>query len=89
MDKFLQEIKEKDLAPLWEVYQDLVLNEPGRSESSLMWKWAEVLPLIEKSATLVKGHDADHRVLLLKNPNFENKITTTTNILAAFQCVLS
>jgi gentisate 1,2-dioxygenase len=87
MEAFLKEIKEHDLAPLWEVYEDIVLREPARSEESMIWRWSEMLPLIEKSAELVQGNHADHRVLILKNPKLEDKMATTTNILAAFQCV--
>ena len=86
MDEFLQKIRAHDLAPLWEVYDKIVTNEPSHSEPSVIWKWTEILPLIEKSATLVHGRDADHRVLMLKNPKFNDKIATTTNILAAYQC---
>ena len=87
MDAFLREIKEHDLAPLWEVYEKIVLNEPSHSEPSIIWKWSEMLPLIEKSAELVQGSHADHRVLMLKNPELGGKMATTTNILAAYQCV--
>ncbi len=87
MDGFLKEIQEYDLAPLWKIYEDIVLAEPGRAEPSVIWKWQEMLPLIEKSAQLVHGSDADHRVLILKNPNLDSKLATTTNILANFQCV--
>ena len=87
MDTFLKEVQAHDLAPLWEVYENIVLNEPSRSEPSIIWKWTEMLPLIEKSAELVQGSHADHRVLILKNPKFDGKMATTTNILAAFQCV--
>ena len=87
MDEFLKEIQEHDLAPLWEMYENIVVSEPSRSENSMMWKWREMLPLINKSAELVQGDHADHRVLILKNPKLKDKIATTTNILAAFQCV--
>lgn len=87
MDAFLQEIKQNDLAPLWEVYEKLVMNEPNRAEPSAIWKWDEMLPLIEKSAVLVQGKSAEHRVLILNNPNLDAKMATTSNIVAAYQCV--
>ena len=87
MDEFLREIRSHDLAPLWEVYDKIVTNEPSHSELSVIWKWNEILPLIEKSAELVRGNHADHRVLMLKNPNLDRKMATTTNIIAAYQCV--
>ncbi len=87
MKKFLEDIQKSDLAPLWQMYENIVVNEPHRMEPSVMWKWQEMLPLIEKSAELVQGKDADHRVLMLKNPHLEGKVATTTNIIAAYQCV--
>ena len=88
MDAFLKDIKNNDLAPLWEMYENIVVNEPNRAEPSVIWKWDEMLPLIEKSAELVQGENADHRVLMLKNPHLDGKVATTTNIIAAFQCVI-
>jgi gentisate 1,2-dioxygenase len=88
MKEFLEDIQNNDLAPLWEMYANLVVDEPNRAEPSMIWKWSEMLPLIEQSAELVKGKDADHRVLMLKNPHLEGKVATTSNIIAAYQCVL-
>ena len=87
MDAFLEDMQRNDLAPLWEIYEQLVIDEPNRAEPSVMWKWDDMLPLIENSADLVKGAAADHRVLILKNPHLDGKMATTTNIIAAYQCV--
>jgi gentisate 1,2-dioxygenase len=90
MDKqeFVNSLSGSNLAPLWEVYEKLVINEPARTEPSVLWKWAEMAPLIEQSAELVHGKDADHRVLLLNNPHLDGPPLTTSHIIAAFQCVL-
>jgi gentisate 1,2-dioxygenase len=88
MKEFLEDIQKNDLAPLWEMYENIVVDEPNRAEPSVIWKWDEMVPLIEKSAELVQGKNADHRVLMLKNPHLDGKIATTTNIIAAYQCVL-
>ena len=87
MKEFLEEIQAGNLAPLWEIYEDLVVDEPNRAEPSVIWKWDDMLPLIERSAELVHGKDADHRVLILKNPHLERGMATTSNIVAAYQCV--
>lgn len=87
MEAFLEDIEKNDLAPLWELYEKIVVNEPNRSEPSFIWKWEEMLPLIETSAELVHGKSAEHRVLILKNPGLDGKAATTSNIVAAYQCV--
>ena len=50
MEQLLQDMQQNDLAPLWEMYRDLVMDEPSRAEPSVMWKWDDMLPMIEKAA---------------------------------------
>ena len=78
----------QNLAPLWDVYENLVVPEPFKAEPSFGWSWNETLPAIEEAGDKVKGHLADHRVLLLKNPGLEGRVATTTNIIAGIQCVM-
>ena len=85
---YLNTIATNNLAPLWENYENLVMNEPNRSEPPMIWKWQEMAPMVEKSAELVTGQEADHRVLIMKNPHLDGRMATTTNIVAAYQCVM-
>lgn len=78
----------QNLAPLWDVYENLVVPEPFKAEPSFGWSWNETLPAIEEAGDKVKGHLADHRVLLLKNPGLEDRVATTTNIIVGIQCVM-
>ncbi len=78
----------QDLAPLWDMYHDLVVSEPGRQEPSMHWSWETLGPVVALSTEQVMGKDADHRVLLLKNPHLPGPPKTTTNIIAGVQCVL-
>ena len=87
-ETFLTEIRQNRLAPLWEIYQTLVIEEPNRVPPPVIWKWSEMLPLIEKSADLVTGEAADHRVLILDNPHLDGPPATSPTIVAAYQCVL-
>ena len=47
-----------------------------------------MVPVIEKSANLVTGEAADHRVLILDNPHLDGPPATSPTIVAAYQCVL-
>ena len=87
-NSYLKAIAENNLAPLWEIYENLVVDEPNRAEPPVIWKWNEMAPVVEKSADLVTGKDADHRVLIMKNPHLAGRMATTTNIVAAYQCVM-
>jgi gentisate 1,2-dioxygenase len=88
MEDLYRGMEASSLAPLWDMYKNLVTREPARSEPSRLWRWAEVLPTVERAAETVKGELADHRVLLLRNPAFQPRMLTTTNLIAGFQCVM-
>ena len=47
-----------------------------------------MVPVIEKSANLVTGEAADHRVLILDNPHLDGPPATSPTIVAAYQYVL-
>lgn len=81
-------MQRQSMAPLWDLYTNLVTREPVRSEASRIWKWTEYLPAVLRAAETVKGELADHRVLLLKNPDAPGKMATTTNLIAGIQCVM-
>ena len=87
-ETFLTEIGQNRLAPLWKIYQTLVIEEPNRVPPPVVWKWSEMVPVIEKSANLVTGEAADHRVLILDNPHLDGPPATSPTIVAAYQCVL-
>jgi gentisate 1,2-dioxygenase len=78
----------QSLLPLWEIYQRVVTDEPSMDVASHHWRWADLSPAVDLSVKTVQGRDADHRVLVLKNPNLPGGVATTNNILAAVQCVL-
>ena len=76
------------LLPLWEVYDKVVTKEPSPDASSHMWAWRDIGPAVAITTRTVMGHDADHRVLVLKNPHYVGRVATANNILGAVQCVL-
>jgi len=78
----------QSLAPLWDMYTQLVTRQPSRPEPSRVWKWDAYLPAVLRAAEAVTGELADHRVLLLKNPDAPGKMATTTNLIAGIQCVM-
>ncbi len=52
------------------------------------WSWETLEPVVALSTEQVTGKDADHRVLLLRNPHLPGPPKTTANIIAGIQCVL-
>jgi len=81
-------MQRQGLLPLWEIYQKVVTREPSADIPSVHWRWRDLQEAVDLSVRAVTGHDADHRVLVLKNPHIPAGVATTHNILAAVQCVL-
>lgn len=76
------------LLPLWEIYEKVVTHQPSLDAPAHLWKWSDLQPAVDLTLKTVHGKDADHRVLVLKNPHYRDRVTTANNILGAVQCVL-
>ena len=81
-------INTHSLIPLWEVYEKVVTKAPSADVPSHVWKWRDLAPAMELAVRTVHGRDADHRVLVMRNPHLAGRVATATNILGAVQCVL-
>lgn len=81
------EMERQSLIPLWEVYDRVVTHAPDVIPAH-HWRWADLAPAVDLTTKAVHGKDADHRVLVLKNPHYGARVTTANNILGAVQCVL-
>lgn len=88
METLYQEMGEKNLAPLWDIYEKLVVPEPFRAEPAFSWRWEDMSRPIQESGEKVQDELAAHRVLLMKNPGIPERVVTTTNIIAGIQCVM-
>ena len=78
---------DQGLTALWKVYDKLVTKEPSDAVPSHIWRWQDLAPVVGMAAASVTGHDADHRVLVLGNPNLKGRVASVTNIVGAIQCV--
>lgn len=83
-----REMEAQSLIPLWKVYERVVTHEPSLDAPPHHWRWQDLERAVKLTTELVHGHDADHRVLVLKHPKLAPRVATTNNILAAVQCVL-
>ncbi|MSQ70665.1 MAG: cupin domain-containing protein [Betaproteobacteria bacterium] len=81
-------MEKQSLIPLWEVYEKIVTREPSMAVPSHIWKWEELKEAVALTVKTVHGKDADHRVLVLKNPAMQGKPATATNMIGAVQCVM-
>lgn len=86
--EFYGRIKEKSLAPLWEVLKGLVPPEPRPTPLPHVWHYDAVRPDLLEAAKLVTAEEAERRVLVLENPAFPGKSRATSTLYAGIQIVL-
>ncbi len=82
---FLAEMAECAVLPLWDRYHELLKPEPCAPDPPFQWRWDALQGLIARAARDVSMKDAERRVLMLANPAFDGKATTTTNLFAGIQ----
>lgn len=82
---FMDSMAAQNILPLWDRYHDLLPNEPHPLDRPMLWRWRDMLPLIERAARDVDMAQAERRVLMLCNPAFDGKPFTTTNLFAGLQ----
>jgi gentisate 1,2-dioxygenase len=73
------------LQPLWLHYRRLVSLQPDCMEAPRLWRWADVEPAVTQASAEVRMEDAERRALILGNPDFNPRIQTTGNLIAAIQ----
>lgn len=88
MEELLSSMSERNLAPLWDIYEKVVTREPRGMEPSHLWEWETLVPALKLAGESVTGKFAERRVLLLAHPFFADRIATTHNLLSGVQCVL-
>lgn len=85
MEEFHAEMEQANLQPLWDRYDNLLVEEPAAQDPPMLWRWADLQPFIDRAARDVSMDQAERRVLMLVNPAFEGKVVTTTNLFAGMQ----
>ena len=81
-------IEKHDFAPLWEVYHDLIPDEPVTPCKPALWKWAEARPYLMEAGRLITAKEALRRVLILQNPGMPGKACVTQSLFAGYQLIL-
>jgi gentisate 1,2-dioxygenase len=74
------------LLPLWTQRADLMPNEPNPKALPYVWKWADLLPIAERSGELVPvGRGGERRAISLANPGLGGQPYATPTLWAAIQ----
>jgi gentisate 1,2-dioxygenase len=81
-------IEKHNFAPLWEVYHDLIPDQPKTPCKPAIWKWAEARPYLMEAGTLITAKEALRRVLVLENPGMRGASCVTQSLFAGLQLIL-
>ena len=74
--------------PLWDRYGRVTRREPAAADAPMCWRWADMVPLVNRACLEVTMEDAERRVLLLTHPAFADSFATTNNLSAGLQTLL-
>ncbi len=86
--RLFEELPEKHLGALWQVYANALTPEPVKREVSYRWAWRETRPLLFEAARLVPTAEAERRVLMLLNPGLDGAVAITPTLYAGLQIIL-
>jgi len=81
-------IEKHNFSPLWEVYHDLIPDEPKTPCKPAIWKWADARPYLMEAGSLITAKEALRRVLVLENPGMKGESCVTQSLFAGFQLIL-
>lgn len=86
--RFYQRIDRENMTPLWEVLHALVPPEPSMPCEPALWRWADVVPFLMESGSLITAEEAVRRVLVLENPAMRGQSLITPSLYAGLQLIL-
>ncbi len=81
-------IEKLNFAPLWEVYHELIPDEPKTPCKPAIWKWSDSRPHLMEAGKLITAKEALRRVLVLQNPGMRGQACVTQSLFAGYQLIL-
>jgi len=81
-------IEKLNFSPLWEVYHDLIPDQPKSPCKPAIWKWADSRPHLMEAGKLITAKEALRRVLVLQNPGMRGQSCVTQSLFAGYQLIL-
>jgi gentisate 1,2-dioxygenase len=86
LDELYADFAAAGLMPLWTQREDLMPVTPQPKAVPHRWRWADLLPLAERSARLVPvGRGGERRAIALSNPGLPGLPYATPTLWAAIQ----
>ncbi len=87
-ERFYADIAALNLAPLWEVMDELITPEPVTPAVPCLWRYDEVRPWLLRAGELITASEAERRVLVLENPGLAGRSCITRTLYAGLQLLL-
>jgi gentisate 1,2-dioxygenase len=85
LEEFHRILEDANIQPLWDRYADILPDELVARDRSMIWRWRDFAPFIDRAAREVSMENAVRRVLMLVNPAFDGQPFTTSNLFAGIQ----
>jgi gentisate 1,2-dioxygenase len=76
------------LTPLWESLHTLVPKQPSPGYGAALWRFGDIVPLLERAGKLISAEEAVRRVLVLENPALPGSSSITHTLYAGLQLIL-
>ena len=86
--EFYDRIGTMGAAPLWEVLTTIIPAKPSPGTVPVMWRYADMRPLLMEAGRLLTPKEAERRVLILENPGARGQSRTTGSLYAGLQLIL-
>jgi gentisate 1,2-dioxygenase len=86
--EFYDRIGTKGAAPLWEVLTTIIPARPSPVTMPVIWRYADMRPLLMEAGRLLTPKEAERRVLILENPGAKGQSRTTGSLYAGLQLIL-
>ena len=83
-----RQIEKHNFAPLWEVYHELIPDQPVTPCKPALWKWTDARPHLMQAGELITAKEALRRVLVLQNPGMRGQACVTQSLFAGYQLIL-
>jgi gentisate 1,2-dioxygenase len=86
--EFYGRLHESHTAPLWEVLAAIIPPRPTPAAVPMLWRYADLRPLLLEAGRLLTPQEAERRVLILENPGLRGQSRTTGSLYAGLQLIL-
>lgn len=84
---YYERLAARNSKPLWEVLGSLITPAPVDRTQPVLWRYAEMRPLLSEAARLITAEEAERRVLVFENPGLPGSSQITQTLYAGLQLI--